>query len=77
MIWSSGSIDKLEIYRALSVPEVWFWEKGKILVFVLRKGRYVSQKKSLAFPSFSFELFERCLAMDTQTEAVRAFRKAL
>ena len=24
-VWTSGGIDKLEIYRHLQIPEVWFW----------------------------------------------------
>ena len=30
VIWTSGSIDKLEIYRKLTVGEVWIWRDGKL-----------------------------------------------
>jgi Uma2 family endonuclease len=28
VIWTSGGIDKLNVYRKLGVPEVWCWEEG-------------------------------------------------
>src|SRR5262249_15307349 len=35
VIWTSGGIDKLEIYRRLGVREVWFWEDDELSVYVL------------------------------------------
>ena len=29
VVWTSGGIDKLEIYRRLGVGEVWFWRDGR------------------------------------------------
>jgi hypothetical protein len=30
VIWTSGGIDKLEVYRRLRVREVWIWKSGRI-----------------------------------------------
>lgn len=30
VIWISGGMNKLEIYRALGVAEVWHWRRGRI-----------------------------------------------
>ena len=35
VVWTSGGIDKLEVYRGLGVGEVWFWREGVIEVWVL------------------------------------------
>ena len=35
VVWTSGGLDKLEVYRRLEVGEVWFWKDGVIAVHVL------------------------------------------
>jgi Uma2 family endonuclease len=40
VIWTSGGIDKLEVYERIGVPEVWFWQNGKITVHVLTASGY-------------------------------------
>lgn len=30
VVWTSGGINKLDVYGALGVREVWFWRKGRI-----------------------------------------------
>jgi Uma2 family endonuclease len=36
VVWTSGGLDKLEAYRRLGVPEVWFWQDGALRVFLLQ-----------------------------------------
>ncbi len=38
--FSSGGVDKLEVYRVLGVDEVWFWEDGVLDVYCLGDGGY-------------------------------------
>ncbi|MEH1787837.1 MAG: Uma2 family endonuclease [Nostoc sp.] len=38
---TSGGINKLEIYRRLRVPEVWFWEDGLLSVYCLQGDSYI------------------------------------
>ncbi|MEG4506483.1 Uma2 family endonuclease [Microcoleus sp. F6_B4] len=28
VVFTSGGIDKLQLYKRLGIPEVWFWEDG-------------------------------------------------
>ena len=35
VVVTSGGINKLEAYKRLQIPEVWFWENGVILSFVV------------------------------------------
>lgn len=80
MINKHGDIDKLEIYRRLKVTEVWFWEKGRFSIHRLSRGRYTQVERSGVLPDLDFDELTRIVAATDeshQTEAVRAYRKAL
>jgi Uma2 family endonuclease len=77
VVWTSGGIDKLEIYARLGVGEVWFWKDGRIEVHVLRDGRYESAMRSDLFPGLDVDLLCSFLDRPTALQAVRAFREAL
>ena len=77
VVWTSGSIDKLEIYRRLGVGEVWFWRDGRIDVHVLRGERYERSSRSALFPDFDLELVCSLLDRPTALQAVKALRDAL
>jgi Uma2 family endonuclease len=77
VVWTSGGIDKLEIYARLGVGEVWFWKDGRIEVHVLRGGRYESARRSDLFPGLDVDLLCSFLDRPTALQAVRAFREAL
>lgn len=77
VIWTSGSIDKLEIYRRLKVGEVWFWKDGALSVHVLSAGRYHTAERSALFPALDLELLCKFLDRRSATEAMRDFRSAL
>jgi Uma2 family endonuclease len=77
VIWTSGSIDKLEIYRRLGVPEVWFWEENRLSVFVLGEHDYVQQPRSSCLPDLDFDLVYRLVRVTPLNELVRQLRAAL
>jgi Uma2 family endonuclease len=77
VVWTSGGIDKLELYARLGVGEVWFWREGRIEVHVLRGDRYESATRSSLFPDLDVELLASFLDRPTALQAVRAFREAL
>lgn len=77
VVWTSGGLDKLEIYRRLGVGEVWTWLDGRIQVHVLRRGRYHRALRSSLFPELDLQLLASCLDQPTLTRAVRKFRQAL
>ncbi len=78
---TSGGVDKLELYRRFSVPEVWFWRRDKLDVFSLREDgtRYDSTEagRSSLLPDLDLRLLERCVAIRSWREAKRAFRTGL
>lgn len=77
VVWTSGRIDKLEIYRRLGVAEVWYWRRGRIQPYRLRGERYVSLDASEALPGLDLDLLTRFLERPTTSEAIRAYREAL
>jgi Uma2 family endonuclease len=77
VIWTSGSIDKLEIYRRLKVGEVWFWKDDVLSVHVLSAGRYQKTDRSALLPALDLALLCTFLDRRSATEAMRSFRDAL
>jgi Uma2 family endonuclease len=77
VVWTSGGIDKLEIYRRLGVGEVWFWKAGRLDVHVMRHGQFEQAPTSALFPDLDLELLCSFLDHPTATRAMREFRDAL
>ncbi len=77
VVWTSGRIDKLEIYRKLGVAEVWYWRKGRIQPYQLRGERYVPSTTSQVLPGLDLMLLQRFLDQPTAYDAIIAYRKAL
>lgn len=75
--WTSGGIDKLEIYRRLGVREVWRWKPSQIEVHVLRGSAYEVSERSSVFPDLDVKLLASFLDHPTALQAVKAFREAL
>lgn len=74
---SSGGIDKLKIYGALEIPEVWIWRKGRMQIFVLSEGQYEPAERSAMLPGLDLGLVEKCVEIRDWTQARRTFRAGL
>lgn len=77
---SSGSLDKLPIYAAIGVPELWRYDGNKLEVFVLQQldGEYEAVSNSPTFPWMEMEVIPRFLRqslVDGETATLRAFRE--
>lgn len=72
VVWTSGGLSKLEIYRRLRVPEVWTWRRGQLHVHVLQGGAYEERQASEAFPDLDLDLLVSLLDQPTITAARRA-----
>ena len=77
VVWTSGGIDKLEVYRGLGVPEVWFWKSGALRFYLLQDQAYLPSARSHLLPDLDPALIARCMGEASQTQAVRALRAAL
>lgn len=77
VIWTSGGISKLEIYRKLGVREVWFWEDDALTLYALRGETYASIERSELLPGLDHTLLLRFVGTLPMTRAVRQYRDAL
>jgi Uma2 family endonuclease len=77
VVWTSGGLEKLEVYRRLDVPEVWLWKGGSIGVSVLRGGTYVAQRASAVLPDFDLVLACNLAQLDSISDAVALWQQAL
>lgn len=76
--WTSGGFDKLPIYRAFGVREVWIWSDGKITAYGLRPDGYAPLAASALLPGLDLAQLSALTGEGRkQTEAVRAYRKLL
>lgn len=77
VVWTSGGIDKLEIYREFGVAEVWMWQKKQLFIFGLIDGDYRELKSSQLFPDLNLALLVQHIDPDHQTASARAYWNAL
>ncbi|HAX78546.1 MAG TPA: hypothetical protein DCY88_22615 [Cyanobacteria bacterium UBA11372] len=77
IVFTSGNENKLNRYRALGVPEVWFWEDGLFSLYHLRDNGYERIYRSLVLPDLDIDLLARCLLMTDSVEAGLEFRRAI
>ncbi len=74
---TSGSINKLDVYQRLGVPEVWFWQDGRLFLYHLREEKYELIERSEFIPDLDIDLLVRCASIPDQYDAAVEFRKAL
>ncbi len=77
VIWTSGLLDKMEVYRGLGIREVWLWRDGRIETNVLRDGAYERAAQSELLPGVDHEAIASLLEREDQTTAVREYRRSL
>jgi len=77
VVRTSGGIDKLAVYQLLEVPEVWFWQQGKLEFHRLAGDCYLPASRSELLPDLDPALIGRCMQIPDQSDAVRALRAAL
>jgi Uma2 family endonuclease len=77
VIWTSGGLDRLEVYRGLGVREVWLWRDGAIRMYQLRGEHYDELARSLALPGLDLSLLARLASYEDQHQALLEFRANL
>jgi Uma2 family endonuclease len=79
VVWTSGGLQKLDVYRSFGVPEVWIWQHGEIRAFALHAGEYRAIPRSRLLPGVDLALLasfvERAEGIDSNT--LHAFRSAV
>ena len=77
VIWTSGSINKLEIYRKLAVREVWIWRRGKLTAYALHGETYEPVSESGVLPGIDLAQLASVLDQPTASDAMDAYRDLL
>ncbi|NJL46233.1 MAG: Uma2 family endonuclease [Leptolyngbyaceae cyanobacterium SM2_5_2] len=86
VIVTSGSINRLELYRRLGVREVWFWQKHRLSLYHQREetpdqfaetAGYEPIQQSEVLPDLDLGLLTRCLQNLNPLAAAKAFRQEL
>lgn len=81
---TSGGINKLEVYRRLNVPEVWFWQNERFSLYYLREETpvqfvqtcgYELIQKSELLPDLDIELLTECVKNPSPLAAAKEFRQ--
>jgi hypothetical protein len=72
---TSGGINKLEIYRRLRVPEVWFCKDGLLSVYCLQGDSYIKVSKSTLLPDL--DLLAQYARMADQYDAVTEYSQII
>ena len=77
VVWTSGGIDKVDVYRKLGVREVWYWQDHRIQAYVRRGVSFEPVAASQALPGIDLEQLASFLDRPTASAAIRAYRAAL
>ncbi|MFM6278866.1 MAG: Uma2 family endonuclease [Dolichospermum sp.] len=77
VVVSSGGINKLEAYKRLQIPEVWFWMNDELLFYSLGNEGYEPTSKSQLLPSLDVDLLMRCIGIENHAQALREFRAGI
>lgn len=81
VVFTSGGLNKLESYKRLKIPEVWFWDDGVLEVFHLRgEGKdleYEKLDRSEEVPGINLELLLSCINMANHVDALKTFQQAV
>ena len=77
VVVTSGGIDKLEAYKRLQIPEVWFWENSRLSLYALRQQAYEEIASSQLLPELDIALLVTCVNMPSHVEAIKEFKRAI
>jgi Uma2 family endonuclease len=74
---SRSALDRVAIYAALGVPELWRYDGRRLIVCVLKDDVYIEQERSLNLPQLEPSVILRFVKLREtlhETACIRAFR---
>jgi Uma2 family endonuclease len=75
-----SSVNKMELYAAFGVPELWRVDHGQLRVYELVEGEYRPRESSLCFPKLPLSEVQRALdrvGKVRETELILGFRASV
>lgn len=78
VIVTSGSINKLDLYKVLGFHEVWFWEDGLLVVYHMQDDAYekVDRSQIPELVEIQLDVLSRCILIG-ETSRVQACKEFL
>jgi Uma2 family endonuclease len=77
VVVTGGGINKLEAYKRLEIPEVWFGENGRLRLYSLGDDGYAEVDRSQVLPELDIVLLAQCINIENHLQAMREFRQAI
>ena len=77
VVVTSGGINKLEAYKRLQIPEVWFWENGALRMYSLGADGYAEVDRSFVLPELDIVLLVKCINIENHLQAMREFKQTI
>lgn len=74
VVVTSGGLDKLEVYRRLGVPELWFFQDDQFQVYGLGEAGYKLLTTSCLLPDLDLELLAEFVLNPDPLDALISFR---
>ena len=71
---TSASLDRLPIYAAFKVPEVWRFDGERLHVYQLRQGKYRQRRQSPTFPFLPLDKFTESIRQCTEQDETSLLR---
>lgn len=73
VIFTSGDLKILEIYRRIGVSEVWFWKDGLLTVYYLQDNQYIRVSTSKLLSDLNLKVLSEYINYHDQYDAVNEF----
>ena len=75
VIYTAPLLDKLDVYSAMGIAEVWVYESGTFRIWTLAGDRYEAREASTLIPALDFKLLARYVPREDTLQALRDFER--
>lgn len=77
VVITSGGLEKLRKYQIRGIPEVWFWQDGKVEIYYLIDESYQTQSQSQVLADLDIQLLESCVLAESPLTGLQRFRDGI
>ena len=77
VVYTSGGVDTLEIYKRLGIGEVWIWQNKQFQIYCLKNDSHQQQSQSQLLPDLDLALLAQYVTISDPLEAVVKWRKQI
>ena len=77
VVYTSGGVDTLEVYRRLGVKEAWFWQNSEFKIYCLKNDNYQQQQQSRLLPDLDLTSLAQHVVIQDPLDAIIEWRKAI